>query len=419
MILTEQYIDLWKQLIRLQKSVEGSYRSLILLMAVSFLSACNQQQPQSIPQNETGFSKQETTSDAIYGRQAVFSYPDFSGEYKVASQSMILFDLARYEPFEQDSISNRKLHVRFYYPMEATNDDQVNQPLLPVISENAWDYLVGPHQVAGKQLRFDNYQTAKWDISLGSPIAENKTNFPVLIFSHGYGYSAESYSALSAELASMGYIVVSINHTYGANPSDFGRQDVVWAEPLPSDSIGAYLPIWSDDQMFVIDQLTIINSESSSGFYNKMDLTNLGIFGHSYGGAAAYHSASRDPRIKAVIDIDGTIFDFENTYIEQPFAFILSKDHLPKFDYQFAENDAFEIRFNSFKHISFTDHILWWQWDHDDKDLGLGKVDAHRAVELVSQITADFFAKYLISENSDWFDENEITTSEITLVRKN
>jgi len=391
-------------------------RNHLVIFSLVFLSACTQEQKQPIA--SSSFSKTSPDSVNAYGRQAVFSYPDFAGKFSVASHSIVISDQSRIEPFDKNSFENRKLQVRFYYPTEAVNDSSPIKNQLPVISKQAWNYLVGLDKRVGKMLRFNNYRTAKWNIWLDAQVDPFQPNYPVLVFSHGYGYSAESYSALSAELASKGYIVVSINHTYGANHSDFGDNDLVWAQPLPSDEIGAYLPIWSDDQMFVIEQLNIINSDINSLFYNKLDLSNLGIFGHSYGGAASYLTASRDPQVKAVIDIDGTIFNYEDRYIDQPFAFIISKDHRPKFDFSNVGNDAYQIRLNEFKHVSFTDYILWWQWDHDDQNLGLGQVNAHRAVELTSEIVADFFAKYLTSETSQWFENDKVLTLEVELIKK-
>jgi pimeloyl-ACP methyl ester carboxylesterase len=391
-------------------------RTTLTILSLTILTACSQPDQSSMQKEKVGVSKISSSADNSYGRKATFSYPDFAGKFNVASHSVVLSDQSRLEPFDSDSIENRKLQIRFYYPTKISSNSTREQDRLPVISQNAWDYLVGPHQVAGKMLRFDNYQNARWNIALGAEVDPVQPSYPVLIFSHGYGFSAESYSALSAELASKGYIVVSINHTYGANPSDFGNNDLVWAKPLPSDSTGAYLPVWSDDQMFVIDQLSLINGDPDSLFFNKLDLSNLGVFGHSYGGAASYYTASREPRIKAVIDIDGTIFDFEDRYIDQPFAFILSKNHQPKFNFKLVANDAYQIRFQLFEHISFTDHILWWQWDHDELDLGLGKVDAHRAVELTAKITSQFFDKYLNNQSADWLDNQSRKSEEIEIL---
>lgn len=390
-------------------------RSTLIILSIAVLSACNQTEQTQI-QEKASFDKIQSKSVISYGRKAIFSYPDFAGKFNVASHSIVLSDQSRIEPFAPNSIEQRKLQIRFYYPTKASTANTDTENKLPVIAQDAWEYIVGPNQLKGKMLRFDNYRNAKWDITLDAEVDSFQPSYPVLIFSHGYGFSAESYSALSAEIASKGYIVVSINHTYGANPSDFGNNELTWAQPLQSDSIGAYLPVWSDDQLFVIDQLSLINSNPNSLFFNRLNLTNLGVFGHSYGGAASYYSASRDPRIKAVIDIDGTIFDFDDRYIDQPFAFILSKDHQPKFNFDLAGNDAYKIQLQEFEHISFTDHILWWQWDHDELDLGLGNVDAHRAVELTAKITTQFFDKYLNQKNTEWLADQSIDTGEIKVV---
>ncbi len=391
-------------------------RTSMVTLFVIILSACNQTEQMPVQQKEASVSKVKINTNATYGRKAVFSYPDFAGKFNVASHSMVLSDQSRFEPFALNSVENRKLQIRFYYPTNVSANDTRQQNKLPVIAQDAWEYLIGPNQLKGKMLRFDNYRTAKWDISLDTEVDTLQPSYPVLVFSHGYGFSAESYSALSAEIASRGYIVVSINHTYGANPSDFGNNDLVWAEPLRTDSVGAYLPIWSDDQIFIIDQLSLINGNPDSLFFNRLDLVNLGVFGHSYGGAASYYSASRDPRIKAVIDIDGTIFDFADRYIDQPFTFILSKNHRPKFDFDLAGNDAYQIRFQQFEHVSFTDHVLWWQWDHDELDLGLGKADAHRAIELTAKVTLQFFDKYLKNKEGGWLAEQSLTSEELEII---
>ena len=45
-------------------------------------------------------------------------------------------------------------------------------------------------------------------------IAAAEEKFPVLIFSHGYGSKAHGYYALLSEIASQGYVIVNMNHTY-------------------------------------------------------------------------------------------------------------------------------------------------------------------------------------------------------------
>jgi len=368
-------------------------------LAIMLVSACTQPEQEIALENTQ--NKSVSNESSLLGYQESFSYPDFSGEYKVATHSQILTDYRRLNQFVEASIEPRQIQVRFYYPSHSgTSDDQHER--LPVISSEYWDYMVGHQQKNQRKLRFDNYHSSEWDIKLNTHVNTTNNSYPVLIFSHGYGYNPESYSALSAELASRGYIIVSINHTYGANPSKLSDNNLIWAKPLPKDDPGAYIETWSNDQSFVIDQLTLINNDLDSIFYQKLNLTNLGVFGHSYGGAAAYHTASNDPRVKALIDIDGTVFGYEDKYIVQPFAFILSKDHQPKFDYNNAGYFTYQVRFSDFQHASFTDHILWWQWDHGQIDLGFGKVNGLRAIEITTDIVDNFFSHFLFSDTLHW-----------------
>ena len=377
------------------------------------LTACSEQNSTAPIDDLAKSANSKPIISSAYGRNAEFSYPEFSGRYHVGSKSFVFSDPYRLEPFTQDQVENRKLSVRFYYPTVDPIDFEENYQKLPVISDTSWKYLVGHQQRNGKRLKYSNYRDAKWEIFLESPLSKQQADYPVLVFSHGYGYSAEAYSGISAELASQGYIVISINHTFGANPSDIGEQQQTWAAPLLKENVGAYLPIWSEDQIFVIDTISQINNSPNSSFFQKLDLARLGLFGHSYGGAASYYTAAQDPRVKAIMNIDGTIFNAEDIYIEQPFAFILSKDHQPKFNFEQAGAQQYKIRLPEFEHVSFTDHILWWQWDHDEQELGLGEVDAYRAVELTSELVDAFFTDALYSNGNQWFSgasnlDNEI-----------
>ena len=390
-------------------------RKLTALAGLILASACSEQAVESFVDIQTEKNSPETSSP--YGRKATFSYPEFSGQYQVATHSLLLTDPSRNETMIENTIDKRKLQIRFFYP-RAPQPKNSRPEQLPVISEDAWLYLIGHQQRAGKKLRFDNYQNAQWNISISSELSSVQPDFPVLVFSHGYGYSAEYYAALCAELASKGFIIVAINHSYSANPSDIGSDKPIWAKPLNREKISEYLPIWSADQLFVIEQLSRINASQNSLFFQKLDLSRIGIFGHSYGGAASYHSASVDPRIKAVVNLDGTIFNFEGNYLTQPFAFFVSKNHHPKFDYRFASENAYLVKLAQFNHISFTDHVLWWQWDHDDYDVGLGPVDALRSIELTTELVNDFFSTHLIDKQPSWFTNENLSTSEFQVIKQ-
>jgi len=396
------------------------YRASLTLILLLLLAACD-------ASLETGSKQQDTQSKQLaldgatqasrYGRNALFSYPEFSGSYQVGSQLVQLTDWSRPDPFDPQNLNYRQLEVRFFYPKPFESLSPVNHPMLPVIDQTSWNYLIGHQVIDGKKLRYTNYHEAHWNIQIDAQVQQRNQPFPVLIFSHGYGYNHNSYSALLGELASHGYIVVAINHSYGANPAYLSKGQAIWAKPLSKSDPGQYINLWSDDQRFVLDQLITLNQTDKSPFYQKLDIGNIGLFGHSYGGAAAVVTASEDSRVRAVMDIDGSLLNTEKLNITQPFAFLLSKYHRPKLRLYDSSNPIFLVHLKKFKHQSFTDHILWWQWDFDDDSLGYQQLDAMRAVELTSQLVDGFFAQYLKDQTSHWFAQKAMNNSEMQITR--
>ena len=85
---------------------------------------------------------------------------------------------------------------------------------------------------------------------------------------------------------------------------------------------------WTGDIAFVLDRLARLNASDSSGkFTGRLDMTRVGVFGHSLGGAVAAQFCHEDSRCKAGIDIDGAPHgSVIRDGLAQPFMFLLS-DH--------------------------------------------------------------------------------------------
>jgi predicted dienelactone hydrolase len=88
------------------------------------------------------------------------------------------------------------------------------------------------------------------------------------------------------------------------------------------------LQAWATDMAFVLDRLAALNTDDPSGtFTGRLDLSRVGVFGLSLGGAEAAQFCHKDPRCKAGVDVDGAL---HGTVIEaginRPFMFLLS-DH--------------------------------------------------------------------------------------------
>jgi predicted dienelactone hydrolase len=68
-------------------------------------------------------------------------------------------------------------------------------------------------------------------------------------------------------------------------------------------------------------------SDASGKFTGRLDMTRVGVFGHSFGGAQAAQFCHDDARCKAGIDVDGQPFgSVVQSGLHQPFMFLLS-DH--------------------------------------------------------------------------------------------
>jgi len=185
------------------------------------------------------------------------------------------------------------------------------------------------------------------------------------------------------------------------------------------------MPIWSDDQIFVISQIVSLNDDPSSFLYNRVDVNRIGVFGHSYGGGASYHSAAKDARIVAAMDLDGYIFDFEDASVQQPFVVLNAYDPAndPGYDdylismFGNVNNDGYFVFVDNATHHTFTDFPVWYQWDYP-QDAIFGSIDPLRGQELVTEFIAQFFDKYFYNVNAPWFDEPDSMPIETNVEKK-
>lgn len=219
-----------------------------------------------------------------------------TGTYGVKETSAILVDESRIESFETDG-SKREIPVHFYYPE----------------TENA-----------------------------------NENSFPLVIFSHGaFGYY-QSNTSTYMELASHGYVVISLDHPYHSfftedtngklitvNPEFLQEVMYINQEGVPEEEIFSlsqkWLKIRIEDMNFVLDSVKDIKASGkcSNAWFFKSDVEEeilrvlamtdaekIGLMGHSMGGATSVTVGRTRNDIDAVIDLDGTMLGeqlkFEN-----------------------------------------------------------------------------------------------------------
>ncbi|HEX4962647.1 MAG TPA: family membership [Thermoanaerobaculia bacterium] len=166
-------------------------------------------------------------------------------------------------------------------------------------------------------------------------------SYPVVILRAGASSGVLNYSTLAEDLASHGYVVVGFDAPYRTGRVVFpdGRMMGRTEQNNPESCVvpdrsqmercaSRVMTAWQSDIAFVLDRLARLNASDSSGkLLGRLDLTRVGVFGHSFGGAVAAQFCHEDSRCKAGIDIDGAPHgSVIQAGLSQPFMFLLS-DH--------------------------------------------------------------------------------------------
>lgn len=253
-------------------------------------------------------------------------FPIPTGPYAVGTMRMELHDVSRKEIYSNNPDETRKIVVNFFYPAREFLREKQNY-LSDKIDEFA--FLVAQHYAIPQWLAKRMF-TIKTNAYTNALLAENSTQYPIVLFSHGLLGMSDMYISLLENLASNGYIVVAIDHPYFNFLTRYNDGTIVSSAELQAQfqqmSIGEQkkfqskaIDIYKDDMQFVLDQLMRFNEDQTTVFYHKLDLSAIGVMGHSAGGTAAIELCRIDHRIKACIDLDGW-YDhiIDNTPIKQP-----------------------------------------------------------------------------------------------------
>jgi pimeloyl-ACP methyl ester carboxylesterase len=149
----------------------------------------------------------------------------------------------------------------------------------------------------------------------GAPVRRHRNGLPVVVYSPGFGGDRTFNTLLVEELASYGYLVITVDHTYEAWEVEFPGARVA-TRIVPDGGIQDALTVRVADVRFVLDCVATINRGQNpdaegrplpAGLRGAGDLSRTGMFGHSLGGATAAMAALVDPRVRAAVNLDGDI----------------------------------------------------------------------------------------------------------------
>ncbi|OLB73621.1 MAG: hydrolase [Actinobacteria bacterium 13_2_20CM_2_71_6] len=327
--------------------------------------------------------------------------PDPTGHERIGTVSLHLVDRSRPDPWvTTDPV--REIMVQIWYP--AT--DVRAYPRAPWVSPGVAARLIPP----GSQVILPTTHA-----HVGAPVDEGR--HPVVLYSPGLGLERTSSTSLVEDLASHGYIVVTIDHTHDARFVEFpnGRIETS-AIPEPADPadgeriITKALGVRVADTRFVLDQLAAINRGSDPdaerrpmprGLAGALDLSRVGMFGHSLGGAAAAETMYEDARVKAGLDLDGTLSGPVVTAgLDRPFLLMGSPGGDDSWTALWAHlrGPRLELHLAGSGHLSFTDlQVLLPQAGVPPEAMvpSFGTIEGQRAVTVQRAYVRAFFDRYL------------------------
>ncbi|GIP43631.1 carboxylic ester hydrolase [Paenibacillus sp. J45TS6] len=305
-----------------------------------------------------------------------YRLPQVTGPYAVATATYTYVDKNRIEEFT-DQDDNRFVNVEFWYPEQADG------------------------------------------------------TYPLLMFSHGaFGIKASNSSTFT-ELASHGYVVVSIDHPYHSfyTFSEDGKivtvnpeymQEVNNANKAGIYSLSEYFELtqkWmtlrTDDMNFVMDTILEQAGQGEGSVYELIDTQKIGVFGHSMGGAASVALSRERDDINAVVNIDAPFFSelaydkVTNELSAKSEAYTIpllniysddvwiQLDNSPSYIANKISNEnfnsAYTVHFNGAKHLSLTDLPLFSPILAYLLQGGKADIDKYYAIETQNEIILQFF----------------------------
>lgn len=361
-----------------------------------------------------------------------FDLPAPTGPFSVGMSSYQVEDSSRQEIMSSQKGARRKFMVHVWYPTDGQKKKSNEQYLaraMPFMKRQGKRLYYLPNFVM--DLMFSDIHSYA---HRGSKISASRGRYPVILFSHGFGSLSGMHSTTLEELASHGYIVVGVDHTYDCCISTFndGKQVPLYMKwKSKFGRICDRFSCWVQDMQYVLTFLCKKQLYDSEGLLTgKIDLQRVGVLGHSMGGAVATHICATEGLVKAGVNMDGPILSNDKSgFLSKPFMFLLAQEtirritrpiddkELKRLNIAREELDTIKKRYfpaisnlnngndkesyifevKGAGHNTFCDYPLLKKVSRFFSlfNLGVGTIDPYRALESINSYLVQFFDVHL------------------------
>ncbi len=376
------------------------------------------------------------------------SLPKPTGSYQIGTTVLHLVDKTRMSLIVGNPGKIRELMVQAWYPSDSSVKENTkatyltNPAIMKVFLDEQYNFQ--------SQSVIEGLKNVSTSAVLNAPVSKGQIKFPLLICSPGLGEPRSNYTALAQDLASHGYIVITVDHPYGGiTILPDGRILTTNDDPRGGDPEGAAAVTeeWAKDASFIVNQLSSPAKSDSKlvrEIGKKIDFQKVGMLGHSLGGAAALEACRADSRFKACADLDGSPFGkIKEAGVQRPTLVmrnnpVYSDEDLAKrgrtreqweemgregkknWDSilpKDKEVPLYSIKIVGAGHMSFSDAPF--TMPDTITRFGGRIIDADLSFRIISGYTVDFFNKYLKKEGTEFLDKANPAFSEAIIEKYN
>lgn len=166
----------------------------------------------------------------LFGASQALLVPAPPGPYDVAVKHFELVDQNRIDPFAPEANTKRRIMASAYLPIDAHYGCKAQAvPYMPPLTASVFGEQ--GESLGIPQGTLESFAMEFCDISTvnSKKVHRSKKEFPVAIFSPGARGSILVYGAMARSLASLGYVILTLDQTYETYVVEFPDGSAVYA----------------------------------------------------------------------------------------------------------------------------------------------------------------------------------------------
>lgn len=245
--------------------------------------------------------------------------PAPTGPHRIGVTTLFLVDRCRRDPWDP-RVPVREVMATVRYPARSVQGRPVARQLTEGAAALFAEIDVAVHGLPRSGV---NWAATRTHAHPGAPAQAGR--WPVVLYSPGGGDPRTMGTGLAEELASHGFVVVTVDHPGDASEVEFPgttpyrnnpfRTTVFRGDPRSDPrQFRTMIDTRIADLRFVLDQLATLSASGNPDtrgralpehLWRALDLRRVGIYGHSAGGTAAAEAMYEDRRIAAAVNMEG------------------------------------------------------------------------------------------------------------------